>query len=427
MKIGAGNAIINFDNELLPIEGFMGIHDLPKVSTVIIDDEQRRIVLVSIEIVMLSDEFIDRCRKSIAFIADVEYENVWLHMTHAITTPHAPSSKILGLGGEEIELTTEEQIDLQKRRYKKKLYEEKIFVAIVDSLKKASQLRNGTMLVGAGECDVIRGRDIKTPNGWWIGINGDVESNETMTTISFKDDFGNYVASIVSFGLKPCVIDNAEMDAGKRLISADAPGLMCRELEKKYASPILYFTGAAGDRVPYKTAWYDRLNDDGKIETIDLGVKQGIEFANEIAEQMTNAAIDIIDNAILQQDHMIYLNSDSFSWKTKQKVQMKPYRELLFNEDGETNVDVNVLALSKDLLLVGGKPEINEITERQLKEKSGYKHTLYVSMLNGGMKYMPDEKAYDQCRWEAISSMLMPGAAEAFVTKSVELLKDFSE
>ena len=31
MKIGAGNAAINFGSELLNIEGFKGIHDLPKL------------------------------------------------------------------------------------------------------------------------------------------------------------------------------------------------------------------------------------------------------------------------------------------------------------------------------------------------------------------------------------------------------------
>ena len=43
-------------------------------------------------------------------------------------------------------------------------------------------------------------------------------------------------------------------------------------------------------------------------------------------------------------------------------------------------------------------------------------------MINGGMKYMPDKKSYDELHWEALSSMLMPGAAEKFVETALEIL-----
>jgi hypothetical protein len=45
-------------------------------------------------------------------------------------------------------------------------------------------------------------------------------------------------------------------------------------------------------------------------------------------------------------------------------------------------------------------------------------------MVNGGMKYMPDKASYDNNTWEAQSSMLMPGAAEAFVEKVAGKIND---
>ena len=46
-----------------------------------------------------------------------------------------------------------------------------------------------------------------------------------------------------------------------------------------------------------KTAWYDRVGADGEIETIDLGVKQGIAFAEELAQEMAQVALMIIADA----------------------------------------------------------------------------------------------------------------------------------
>lgn len=414
MRVGAGNATILFSEELLPVEGFIGIHDLPKVGVVLLQGNDTKMALVSIEIVMLWDDFIDKCRNTAAGILDVPKENVWIHVTHAISTPHAPGGPLVGLGGNTIGKVG---VDDNKR----KVYEGAIYVALIDALMEATHVRNATLLVGSGKCDLIRGRDVQTPEGWWIGIDGDGPSNETMTIISLVDEVGNYIANLISYGMKPCVIDNAEMDKGTRMISADAPGLMCRLLEKHYNAPTLYFTAAAGDRVPVKTAWFDHIGADGKIMTTDLGVKKGLEFANELAAEMTVKAIEIIDNSKEESVQDIIIKQTEYEWPTKGRIEMHPYKELTFESNGRGNVPVGLLSLG-NVAFVSSKPEINVITEYQLQQQSDYEHTLYISMVNGGMKYMPDWKSYDELRWEALNSMLMPGAAEKFVEEAIKLM-----
>ena len=75
---------------------------------------------------------------------------------------------------------------------------------------------------------------------------------------------------------------------------------------------------------------------------------------------------------------------------------------------------------------VAAKPEINCVTERELMEKSPFERTVLISMVNGDMKYMPDQSSFDRGTWEAQSAMLMPGAAEQLVTKTVEQLEVMS-
>lgn len=420
MKAGAGNAIIDFPKELFPLEGFCGIHDLPKVSVLVMEGNQK-VAIVSIEIVMLWDDFLDKCKKTVAEMTSTPEQNVWIHVTHAITTPHAPGGPIVGLGGDVVD--GREKEDVEQVLKKRKLYEDSIYNALCKASEAAVKMLEARLFVGTGECNLIEGRDIETPNGWWIGTGGAGESNETMTILVFKDVEGHVIAALISYGMKPCVIDNSEMDKNKRLISADAPGLCCRELEKCIGAPVLYCTAAAGDRVPVKTAWYDRVGSDGKIETVDLGVTKGIEFAEEIAHEMAKVAEEILESAEEMPVADISHKADSFSWDTKKRVPMHPYRELIFTKERETDVPVEVISFG-NVALIGGKPEINAITEKQLQEKSGYRHTLYLSMVGGGMKYMPDQASYDRLSWEALASMLMPGAAEKFVDTAIRLLEE---
>lgn len=420
MKVGAGNAEIMFQKELFPLEGFCGIHDLPKVSVLVIEEAQK-VAIVSIEIVMLWDDFIEKCRKAVEEITETPFENVWIHVTHAITTPHAPGGPRIGLGGEVTEGKEDrEEAELLKKR---ESYENTIMYALHKAAEEASLLKEAEMAVGTGSCDLIRGRDIETPGGWWIGIDGAGESNETMTVLGFRDTDTNLIAVLLSYGMKPCVIDNSEMEKGNRLISADAPGLCCRELENSLGTTVLYCTAAAGDRVPVKTAWYDQVGSDGKPETVDLGVEQGIAFAREMAGQMAAAAEKIIDEAKPVRVDEISHKAGSFVWETKGRIPLQPYRELTFTSDGKKDVPVEIISLGS-VVLVAGKPEINAITERQLQKRSQYRNTLYLSMVNGGMKYMPDLESYHRISWESQASMLMPGAAEAFVDTAIKLMEE---
>ena len=420
MKVGAGNAQIMFQKELFPLEGFCGIHDLPEVGVIVIEDIQK-VAIVSVEIVMLWDDFIAKCKKAVAEITDTPLENVWIHVTHAITTPHAPGGPQIGLGGQAAGKKNDApEAELLRKR---ESYENSVMQALQAAADDASALKEAKLSVGTGICDLIRGRDIETPGGWWIGINGAGESNETMTVLSFRDTEEKPIAALISYGMKPCVIDNSEMEKGSRLISADAPGLCCRELENALGATVLYCTAAAGDRVPMKTVWYDQVGPDGKPETVDLGVEQGIAFAKELAHQMAVTAAQIIKEAEPEQVDGITYKADCFVWETKGRIPLQPRREFTFTSDGKKEVPVEVISLGS-VALVAGKPEINAITERQLEESSKYAHTLYLSMVNGGMKYMPDLESYHRISWESQASMLMPGAAEAFVDTAIRLMEE---
>jgi hypothetical protein len=102
---------------------------------------------------------------------------------------------------------------------------------------------------------------------------------------------------------------------------------------------------------------------------------------------------------------------------------MAPTTDGWYAPEGNHEVEAHIITIG-DTALVAVKPETNAITERQLIDGSCYKNTVLMSMVNGGFKYMPDITSYENVTWEAQSSALMPGAAEAWVSAVCDALKN---
>lgn len=422
---GAGHARIHFPQEIFPLEGFCGVHDEPYVRLVILEQGER-IVLVSVELVMLLEDSIDALRSLISEVTETRKENIWIHLTHAITTPHAPGEPMIGPGGQVLcerpGISTPDERILKQR----KLFEETVYEAVLESALEASgNMQKACIGMGTGYCDVNGNRDVETSVGWWIGAAADGPSNKEMSIVRIENLQGKPIAFLMNYGVKPCAVDNSWTEEGRRLISSDVPGRACTLMEEKYQVPVLFLMSAAGDQVPKKQAWYDTVTVDGIVQTCDKGVSYGLILVEEMGREMAIDAIEIAEHIrVMKEDCPIYTKNDSFSWNTKERIPVQPRKSVAFETDGrKVEVPVYILIIG-ELAFVGTKPELNCVTERKLKEESPYPATLFVSMVNGGMKYMPEEEAYRKVTWETMNSMLMPGAAEAYVEKAVQLLQE---
>jgi hypothetical protein len=116
------------------------------------------------------------------------------------------------------------------------------------------------------------------------------------------------------------------------------------------------------------------------------------------------------------------MEQGSISWNKKKRTEMKVSRTPQY-EPEETGEIPWYLMTMGNVAFAATRPELCAITEQQIVEQSEYEHTLLVTMVNGGMKYMPDKTSYDNNTWEAQNSMFMPGAAEAYVAEITKKLK----
>lgn len=419
LSAGAGSAYIRFPQELFPIEGFRGVHDDPAARVLLLNCGEQ-VAIACLELVMLAPDGIDAAKKIIGAVTHTAEENIWVHVTHAITTPHAPHAP-MGMGGVPLEIGEEEQKTLER---KLALFNGAVMNAVTEAAQGAADtFRPAKMGFGAGECRVNVNRDVATPHGWWINFAPGGPSNHTASILRFEDEQGSPIGALISYGLKPCAIDNSEMDAVNRLISSDVPGLACRLLEERLGAPCLFAMSAAGDQVPVEQAWYDVVEADGSVGKVDLGVEAGLEMVDRLGRQMARELADVLEKtACVQPAPQIRLDRGFIDWTGKARNQMVPTLHAEYTPQGSQRVDVVTMTLG-DVALVGVKPEINTLTEAQLQAASPYAHTLVVSMVNGGQKYMPDRASYENATWEAQSSALMPGAAEAWVDEAVRVLR----
>ena len=420
---GAGKAEIRFPAALFPLEGFQGVHDDPAARVLLLDCGERA-AIACLELVMLPPDGIDAVKQKISALTNTQPDHIWVHTTHAITTPHAPHAP-MGMGGVPLEISAEEKKTLAE---KAELFQTAVLDAVAQAAEGAARtLQNARMGVGTGACHVNVNRDVCTDHGWWIGFAPEGPSNHTATVLRFESESGEPLANLISFGLKPCAIDNSEMEKGTRLVSSDVPGLACRLLEEQFGAPCLFAMSAAGDQVPLRQAWYYAAEPDGTIREVDLGVREGLSIVDDLGRQMARELAPILETTRCEElAPLIKLDTGHIDWPGKARARQVLTRAAVYTQEGTQRVDVLALAVG-DVALVGVKPEVNTPTEAQLQAASPYKHTLVVSMVNGGQKYMPDRASYEHSTWEAQSAPVMPGAAEAWVEKAVQVLKGMKE
>ena len=417
---GAGCGTIHFPDALFPMEGFKGIHDEP-VARVLVLECGEKAALVSLELVMLPPELVDMVKTIVSDRAGTKKENIWVHTTHAITTPHAPHAP-MGPGGVPLPISEGDKVLLEE---KKAMYAEALRHAVAEAADGAAKAFQPAMLgYGQAASHISINRDVETPFGWWIGQNPEGKTNPNFDLLRFDGADGAPIAAAVIGGLKPCAIDNSQMQEGQRLVSSDIPGLACRLVEEAIHAPCLFFMGAAGDQVPREQALLEEVEPDGAVKVLDFGVEKGLEIVNRLGREFAEDVIPSLNQISCNRtETTVTVEETALSWGGKGRIPLKPRKTVDFVQEREVKIDGNILTLG-DIALVGLKPEVNCITAEELAEKSPYERTVLISMVNGGQKYMPDATSYERITWEAQNSMMMPGAAEAWVNRVVETLHE---
>jgi hypothetical protein len=420
MKAGFGNGEIIFPSEMFPLqsEGFAGVHDNPHVRVMVLEAANGAMAIAAMELVNVPTREIEYTRLRIAEVFGIRRENVWVHMTHAITTPHEPGP--MGPPDKRAPLTEE---DVHKQHLFSDAIEHAVDASIRMAQKDWEEVRLGW---GSGTCMANQNRDVETELGWWTGTNGAGYSDHEMIVLKVENLAGKTKGVFFNYAIKPCAIDNSGMKDKTRLVSAECCGVACVNVEEQISAPVLFVMGTAGDQIPVKTSLVDCV-ENGTMVTLDEGMEKGLKYAVEVGGMMRDSVLAITNQISCDiADCDLVGIEGSFEWEKRKGTSRKPSKKISNIPDGKDLFTYEVFRLG-DVVFVAERPEVNAITGKQIKEASPFRHTVIMTMVNGEAKYLPDRESVERGTFEAQSAKFMPHAAERFVEETIKAMNKLKQ
>jgi hypothetical protein len=417
MRAGAGRAVIEFPAELFPTEGFIGVHDELHVRVLLLENENK-VALVSIELTSISGEFVAALQKMLGEVTGFLPENILICATHTFSAPHFLPVHLI-----------KSPADKQKNDL---LFQAIQTAAIKATSMAVSGMKSARFGCETGVCDVNVNRDVLTADGWWLGSNETGPSDKTVTVLRFETLEGTPIAILFNYGVQPSVMDGSQLTSGGRLVSADLTGAASRFVEQAYGDAItsLFFLGAAGDQAPSLKAKYQYIGSDGHIHAEDIH-EQGFIIAEMLGKRLGIEVLHVAESISCQS------GSEPISIKNLtvkcpgQKMNMDikslhPTKQYIF-VPAEERVEPVVIIRMGDVALVGVRPELSCCMASSIRKRSPFPKTIFMTMVNGGAKYMPDRSAYDRITYESMNSPFARGSAEILTRAVLKQLRVYRQ
>ncbi|HCE11675.1 MAG TPA: alkaline ceramidase [Enterococcus sp.] len=390
INAGSGKSVIDLNQGLLPIEDFEYVYD-ELLCRVLILVQMETFVFVSLDLTSLQDYAIESIKKEIQRNFSVDVEHIFISVTHTFSAPHTRSKESLNVANPGVILKNN---DFLKTLLK----------AVSAAMKLAiNNIQPVYIEYTSGTIDTNINRDILTKDGYWIGRNSQGFSNKSVPIIKLFSENHKLLSIIYSIDVQSSLVAHIDVKA----VSSDLIGNINKNIEKALDCTAIFLLGAAGDQVPKVAS-----------ETFDSLEAEAMKVTNQLIANIECCGVIVKDT----------IKIDTIVLKVKgQRIpkikSLKATNKYSFIEWGEQTISVQLLRLGS-IAIVMMKPELISITGEQIRQASPFDLTLIATMINGGQKYMADERSYCRFTYEAMNSMFAKGSAEfvrdAIVEKLIE-------
>ncbi len=409
---GAGKAKINFSKEDFPIKQFTGIHDDLYIRVLLINSNQH-FAFVSIELTSLTKDRIDFYKKIIHQLTNIDESNIWISVSHTFSAPHIPVES-------------------------RNADEEKIISMMLfrtsSSLKKAankalSSMKPAKIGFSHSSCPLNINRNIPTRLGWWLGRNDDEYSNHDVRTIILKQENNNVISILYNFDVQASVTDNVSTKNGELLISSDLVGKASNDIENKLGndSVAIFLPGSAGDQAPVFKGTNWQFGKDNQLVCLSiheeaysladqLGIKlsQGVQKAVVETKKFTNKCEIKINH------YSAYVPEQTVKYATKA---LRPSKNYQFEKTGNSLfLPIDILHLN-NLAMIGTMPELNSSFGQKLREKFNDQNTFVCTLINGAMKYLPEDSDFIRHTYTAMNTKIGQGSDQIFLNRIVRAVQ----
>lgn len=404
---GAGKAIIDFKEEDFPLKAYCGQHDPIHVRVILVCAEEE-FAMVSIELTSLPEEAIKRFKAIVSELTNIIPDHIQISVTHTFSAPHIPPH-----------LKTDEEIRLHKIMYDR----------ILDALKKAINAAlddRKTTEIGytKTDCCLNVNRNVETAEGWWTGKDEKGYSSKDLHVITLKHT-DEIFAVLFNYDVQSSVMDQVLTSDGKLFVSADFVGAAACEVEEYYQgkATAIFLTGCAGDQAPIQKAKIQRP--DGSVQDLH---EEGYALVEKLGKDLGEKVIGAVQQTqsfqstglVKFQKRKVLLPKQKMQYTTKQ---LKPHKEYTYISTGEFAETEIVAFYIGEAMIMTTMPELNSSFGKRIREIVG-DNVLVATLVNGGMKYLPEEEDFERITYTAMNTEIGRGSAQIFLQEVVKLKEE---
>jgi neutral ceramidase len=438
-RAGAGKSDIQTSPDMWPVDGFTSQHDPLAVRVLLMDDGSLRTAIVVIDQTSISDGAIARDKATLTKLADVPADNTIVVASHTFSAPHvnggAPGGGNGGPGGGPGVVLGASG----GRNSAPALSPGTIaFAKAIDAALEAAvtqaknSLQPARVGFGVGASDVSVNRDVPTPQGWWLGGDPAGFSDKSLPVVRIDSIDGKPLAVLINEAVQSSIMDHSENANGSKPVTADIAGAATRFVEEQYGggTVAIFLVGAAGDQAPIFQGNRYVLSKDGSTTRVDIH-EAGFTLVDLIGERLGSETLQVSEGIKATATPTPTLQVWRRTLKVLSQVGSKglptgPVMSYEYQQGPEIDVPVVLMRIG-DIALVGLQAELAASVGAQLKANSPFPHTIVVTMVDGGAKYMPDSKSYERFTYEARNSRYARGAAEMTASGVDDLLRQMQQ
>ncbi len=410
--------------------GAEGVHDPLKAKAIVLQSGDTRAALVSVDLISTLRSTVEEARRLIEEQTGIPAKNIMLSATHSHTGPIFSGSRRYDAIGGSHPLAQEFTYSLPAL----------IARAVSDAHAKLAPARAS---YGAGmEEGLAFNRRFHMRDGsvgWNPGkLNTNIvrvagPTDPSVSVVCFRDPKDQPVALYVNF---PMHLDTV----GGMHFSADYPFTLSEALARAKGRDLLtlFTIGCAGDinhinvSLPSRQTGHEEAARIGTI--LAANVLRTFDRLNtniapgpiRVSSEIVRLPLPEIEPDDLEKARAVTAAIDSKVQpvpKFMDQVQAFKVLDVEARKGQPQEVEVQVIALSRELAWVSLPGEIFVELGLSIKAGSPFKQTMVAELANGSIGYIPTSRAYSEGNYEVVSARCAQGSGELLVASALRQLR----
>ena len=372
-----------------------GVYDELYTRSLVLDDGERKVLIISIDICMIDSSFVSKIKEIIEKRFGFKSKDIIIHTIH---THAGPVSMLRN------NMPSQEVID-DTFRFRKHL-EDKILKNVEKCLITSTE---GYMEFGMGETYIGMSRRQSTPNGIKIGPNPKEEIDRKTFVMTINDIQGNVKVVLFNCPCHPVVLYPRNL-----YISADFPGVATKEIEKKFpGAEGMFLQGAGADINPAILVADEDYRDTFYSDVIFTGSILANDVYNIICRGMRCVELSL----------ETFLKRVPFSLSSDRSEESN-YEDL---NSEKCKMQITALKLSNDIRIICLDGEVCNQVGVNIRNLFEDENTIVLGYTNGYIGYIPTPKILHEGGYETISNIFKTPFAEdteKILLDGVKILKN---